>query len=79
MPAPLSRREYSIVECLLAGATNDEIATILGISPKTVEFHLTRLYARFEVPGRTALAVIAMTRGWVSMPAIPSESLATVR
>ena len=39
------------------GATNKAAATALLISPKTVEYHLARVYAKLGVRSRAELAV----------------------
>jgi DNA-binding NarL/FixJ family response regulator len=38
------------------GATNKEAATALVISPKTVEYHLAKVYAKLGVRSRAELA-----------------------
>lgn len=65
---PLSEREANLLERLIAGRSNDEIAGDLGISTKRVEAHLTRLYERYEVASRTELAVRAERDGWLELP-----------
>jgi two-component system response regulator DesR len=62
---PLSVREREIVRQLAAGDSNDEIAARLGLSRKTVEGYLTRLYERFGVATRTELALRAEREGWL--------------
>jgi DNA-binding NarL/FixJ family response regulator len=42
----LSRREQQVVEHVLAGKTNREIADILGVSSRTVEFHRANAMAK---------------------------------
>jgi DNA-binding NarL/FixJ family response regulator len=37
----------------------------LGLSEKTVETHLHRLFDRYAVLSRTELAVLAVAEGWV--------------
>ncbi len=60
-----SARELGLLERLAAGRSNDEIATDLGISPKTVESHLRRLFGRYGVLSRTELAILAVREGWI--------------
>ncbi len=38
---------------------------MLGISDKTVESHLSRLYERYRISGRKELATVAIRLGWV--------------
>lgn len=51
----LSPREKDIVEALSEGLTNREIGDLLFISPKTVEHHLTKIYAKSGVENRIQL------------------------
>ena len=73
-PAPLTMTEHSVLAGLLAGRSNDEIATDLEITRKTVEGHLTRLYARFEVLSRTELALVAERRSLLDLPTRPRHT-----
>jgi len=59
----LSPREQEVVELLLSGLTNREIAVALSRSPKTVAAQLNSAMRKHGVTSRTALAVIvARTR-----------------
>ena len=51
----LSNRERDVVEMLLQGKSNKLIASALGISERTVEFHLNNIYAKFDVSSRVEL------------------------
>ncbi len=51
----LSRREQQVVALLLEGKTNKRIAFTLGISERTVEFHLGNVYAKYGVGSRVEL------------------------
>ncbi len=55
-PAP---REREIIEAVAAGAANSEVGVRVGISEKTVETYLARMYARYGVASRTQLAMHA--------------------
>ena len=54
----------TIIAAVVAGRTNAEIAAELGLSEKTVETHLHRLFDRYAVLSRTELAVLAVEEGW---------------
>jgi DNA-binding NarL/FixJ family response regulator len=56
--------ERRIATLVATGATNREVATLLFVSPKTVEAHLTHIYQKTGVRTRTELAyaVAAATR-----------------
>ncbi|MEH0110285.1 LuxR C-terminal-related transcriptional regulator [Tersicoccus sp. MR15.9] len=51
----LTRREREIVEHLLAGRTNRQIAAAMGVSVRTVENHLYRVYPKLGVSRRENL------------------------
>lgn len=52
----LSRQQRQIVEAIVAGYSNREIAHDLRLSERTVKYHLTRIFSKFGVSGRMALA-----------------------
>ncbi len=52
----LTKREHEIAGLVAAGRTNQQIATQLAISPRTVENHLSRIFAKFGVTSRAAVA-----------------------
>jgi RNA polymerase sigma factor (sigma-70 family) len=58
----LSRREKQIVDALLAGCTNKEIAQQLGVSDQTIKNQLTTLYRKMGVSSRLELVLWAMER-----------------
>jgi DNA-binding NarL/FixJ family response regulator len=64
-PRRPSAREMGAIRLLARGASNDEIAVGLGISVKTVESHLRRLFGRYGVLSRTELAMLAVREGWL--------------
>jgi DNA-binding NarL/FixJ family response regulator len=61
----LSPREQDVVWLVVDGASNDEIGARLGISSRTVESHLRRLFERVGVASRTELAARALREGWL--------------
>lgn len=48
----LTPRECQVLDLLVSGKTNDELAKTLGISPNTVKTHLSRLFEKLEVDRR---------------------------
>jgi DNA-binding CsgD family transcriptional regulator len=48
-----------------AGASNREAAAALFLSPKTIEFHLGRIYRKLGLRTRSELAALAAKRGWL--------------
>jgi DNA-binding NarL/FixJ family response regulator len=61
----LSERERDVLRRVVEGASNDEIGARLGISSRTVESHLRRLFERHDVASRTELAARAIREGWL--------------
>jgi DNA-binding NarL/FixJ family response regulator len=61
----LSARELEVLRLVVDGASNDEIGARLGISARTAESHLRRLFERFGVASRTELAARALREGWL--------------
>jgi DNA-binding NarL/FixJ family response regulator len=65
-PRRPSDREIEVLTLVCAGASNDEVGAQLGVTEKTVESHLRRLFDRYGVLSRTELAVLALREGWVT-------------
>lgn len=51
----LSRREREVTTLLLQGKSNKQIALSLGVSERTVEFHLKNIYAKLQVNSRVEM------------------------
>jgi DNA-binding CsgD family transcriptional regulator len=58
----LSTTETEIVELVVAGRSNKEVAQALHLSPKTVEWNLSKVYRKLGVHSRTELAARQGTR-----------------
>lgn len=56
MAASLTATEHEIALLAARGRTNREIGAVLGLSPKTVEWNLTKVYRALQVRSRTELA-----------------------
>jgi DNA-binding NarL/FixJ family response regulator len=67
IPDHLSLREQEVLELVLLGSRNRDIAATLGISVHTVEFHLSQLFAKFGVHSHWELIarVAKYTPGYV--------------
>lgn len=68
-PIALTPRETEVLRLVADGLTNDEISTELGVTAKTVEGHLGRIFERTGVQSRTELATRAIREGWLDLPA----------
>jgi DNA-binding CsgD family transcriptional regulator/N-acetylneuraminic acid mutarotase len=66
--AELSERELEILTLLATGLSNKEIASQLFLSVNTVKVHLRNIFAKLGVQSRTEATVIAMQRGYISVP-----------
>lgn len=53
----LTRREAQVLQWVATGKTNTEIATNLGLSPRTVQKHLEHIFRKLRVKTRTAAAM----------------------
>ena len=69
---PLSERELEVLDLLIKGASNREIADTLFISPNTVKVHLRKIYTKLGVSSRTEATAIALQQGLVSLPNMPA-------
>jgi DNA-binding NarL/FixJ family response regulator len=52
----VTRRQAEVFELILDGRSNKEIAGELGITERTVKFHVSELLLQFDAPDRHALA-----------------------
>ena len=59
----LTIREREILECIVGGQSNKEIADTLDISEKTVKNHVSNILRKLELADRTRAAVYALKRG----------------
>jgi DNA-binding CsgD family transcriptional regulator len=59
----LSARERQILDLLAAGMPSATIASKLGVTSKTVNNHLSSVFAKLGVSGRTEAALVARRAG----------------
>ena len=62
---PLTSREVEVLALIGGGLSNDEIATALVISVKTVKSHITHLLAKLSARDRAQLVIAAYDAGLV--------------
>jgi DNA-binding NarL/FixJ family response regulator len=61
----LSAREMQVLEAIVQGCNNKEIALELGITEPTVKFHVTNILGKLGVSDRTQAVTAAIQRGFV--------------
>ena len=61
-PGTLTPAEERVTALVAEGKTNREVAAALFLSERTVEGHLSRVFAKLEVRSRTELARVVATR-----------------
>ena len=63
----LSPREMQVLNLAAGGLTNKEIAYRLGISNRTVQFHMNSIFNKTGTNSRTEAVALAVRHGWVSL------------
>jgi DNA-binding NarL/FixJ family response regulator len=66
--SPLTSRELDVLRAAARGLPNKQIALELGMSSRTVQTHLTRIFAKLGVSSRTEAVLVAMRQGLVLQP-----------
>jgi DNA-binding NarL/FixJ family response regulator len=64
----LTGRESEVLEQIVRGKSNKEIAATLGISEATVKSHINNILSKLGVTDRTQAATTALQRGIVRLP-----------
>jgi DNA-binding NarL/FixJ family response regulator len=67
-PKGLTVRQLEILQLIADGRLSKEIAHILGISIKTVDFHRARIMARLGARSVAEVIRIALEREWIVIP-----------
>lgn len=62
-PTLFSAREQQVIDLLLLGKSNKQIALALGVSVRAVEFHLSNIYSKLEVTSRTGEQIVSWGLG----------------
>ena len=66
--SPLTNRQMEILELIIEGLSNKQIAMRLSISQQTVKNHVTSILAKLNRSDRTQAAIYALRHGWVRLP-----------
>lgn len=71
----LSARQREVLQLVAEGRSTKEIASILNVSTKTIEFHRTRIMKELGLKTRPELTKYAISNGLIALQTvIPSES-----
>lgn len=70
-PAGLTGRETEVIGLLARGLQTKQVATALGISPKTADTHIQSAYRKMGVSTRAAATLFAMEHGLVPSGELP--------
>jgi two-component system, NarL family, response regulator LiaR len=63
----LTPRELEVLQLLAQGLSNRNIAEALFISDRTVQAHLTSIFAKTQVSSRLEAVLNAVRRGWLTL------------
>jgi DNA-binding NarL/FixJ family response regulator len=66
MASMLTRREREVLELLAAGATSEQLADELSLSPHTVRTHIQNIMSKLQVHSRLEAATLAVHHGIVA-------------
>jgi len=70
----LTDRERQVLQLVVEGKSNKEVAMVLGISPKTVSVHRTNIMSKLDVQNTVELIRYATSNPLVSLP-VPDQEL----
>lgn len=64
-PHPFTPREHQVLTLVSKGLTNKEIAYRLGITQRTIEFHLNHIFQKTNTTSRTEASTLAIKNNWL--------------
>ena len=62
---PFSPREHEVLTLAAQGLTNKEIAYRLGVSDRTIQFHMNAVFNKTGTSSRTEATTVALQRRWI--------------
>ena len=63
---PFSPRELQVLSLAAEGLTNKEIAYRLGISERTIQFHMNSIFNKTGTQSRTEAVALALCNSWIA-------------
>ena len=66
-PDDLSKREMEILKLAAAGLNNQDIASKLFLSRRTIQTHLGNIFRKMDVGSRTEAVLQALRKGWLTL------------
>ena len=63
----LTDREFQVLELLVQGKSNQDIAAALTIAERTAKFHVSSIMSKFGAHNRTQVVSIAVQRGLIKL------------
>ena len=65
-PVKLTKREIEVLTLVIEGKSSKEVADVLYVSKRTVDFHLANIYEKLNVSNRVQAFRRAVTLGLIS-------------
>ncbi|CAN5682832.1 response regulator transcription factor [soil metagenome] len=69
----LSSREMEVLDCVIQGLSNKQIAKELFVTEQTVKNHMTSVFRKLQVHDRVQALLYAVRHGWVSFERSPQK------
>jgi len=69
--AVLTEREIEVLRLATRGLSNQDIASELSLSLRTVQAHLGHIFNKLQVSSRTEAVVRALKEGWITLKDVP--------
>lgn len=61
----LSDKEQEILQLVAQGCTNKAIASAIGVTQRTVENYLSKLFVKLNVESRAEAVIVAKEKAWI--------------
>jgi DNA-binding CsgD family transcriptional regulator len=73
-PIKLTRRELEVLTLVIEGKSSKEVADMLYVSKRTVDFHLANIYDKLQVSNRVQAFRRATKLGLIQYDAMAAEA-----